>query len=191
LFQDHNNDDIIIVKGKKGNRTQQHKQQARVLVVGLLRGLSRVAAAVVDHIFNFSRNCCCVPRSVIFIIHINKIMSSTLEQAEKLIPAEVRMISGCKDEQTSADVSNVANFSLPDPAGKNMEGDGVHHCLLLVFDNVIVMLLLLLLTSSCLLLFLLLLLLDNIRSGRWSLHVGPTQGKEGLVHSCCLFRTLL
>jgi hypothetical protein len=44
-------------------------------------------------------------------------MSSALEQAEKLIPAEVRMISGCKDEQTSADVSNVANFSLPDPAG--------------------------------------------------------------------------
>ena len=35
-------------------------------------------------------------------------MSSALEQAEKLIPAEVRMISGCKDSQTSADVSNVA-----------------------------------------------------------------------------------
>jgi hypothetical protein len=27
------------------------------------------------------------------------------------------MISGCRDEQTSADVSNVANFQLPDPAG--------------------------------------------------------------------------
>jgi len=43
--------------------------------------------------------------------------TSTSEQAEQLIPAEVRMISGCRDEQTSADVSNVANFSLPDPAG--------------------------------------------------------------------------
>lgn len=47
-----------------------------------------------------------------------KIMSETLAQAEKLIPAEVRMISGCRDDQTSADVSNVANFSLPDPAGR-------------------------------------------------------------------------
>jgi len=45
-------------------------------------------------------------------------MSSTLEQAEKYIPANVRMISGCKDSQTSADVSNVASFSLPDPAGR-------------------------------------------------------------------------
>ena len=41
-----------------------------------------------------------------------------LEQAEKLIPADVRLISGCRDEQTSADVSNVASFKLPDPAGR-------------------------------------------------------------------------
>ena len=45
-------------------------------------------------------------------------MPSTLEQAEELIPANVRMISGCQDSQTSADVSNVASFSLPDPAGR-------------------------------------------------------------------------
>ena len=45
-------------------------------------------------------------------------MSSTLEQAQQLIPAEFRMISGCKDEQTSADVSNVSTFQLPDPAGR-------------------------------------------------------------------------
>ena len=38
-------------------------------------------------------------------------------QAEEAIPAEVRMISGCHDEQTSADVSNVATFQLPDAAG--------------------------------------------------------------------------
>jgi len=31
---------------------------------------------------------------------------------------DVRMISGCEDAQTSADVSNVANFCLPDPAGR-------------------------------------------------------------------------
>lgn len=34
------------------------------------------------------------------------------------IPSEFRMISGCEDEQTSADVSNVASFQLPDPAGR-------------------------------------------------------------------------
>ena len=31
---------------------------------------------------------------------------------------DIRMISGCKDSQTSADVSNVADFRLPDPAGQ-------------------------------------------------------------------------
>lgn len=36
-----------------------------------------------------------------------------------MIPAEVRMFSGCRDEQTSADVSNVASFALPDPAGRS------------------------------------------------------------------------
>jgi metacaspase-1 len=45
-------------------------------------------------------------------------MASVLEQAQKLIPAEVRMFSGCRDEQTSADVSNVSTFQLPDPAGR-------------------------------------------------------------------------
>ena len=35
------------------------------------------------------------------------------------IKAEVHMISGCQDRQTSADVSNVANFKLPDPAGRS------------------------------------------------------------------------
>ena len=45
-------------------------------------------------------------------------MADFLANAEKAIPAEVHMISGCMDEQTSADVSNVASFSLPDPAGK-------------------------------------------------------------------------
>jgi len=31
---------------------------------------------------------------------------------------QIRMISGCEDSQTSADVSNVHTFSLPDPAGR-------------------------------------------------------------------------
>ena len=37
---------------------------------------------------------------------------------EDVIPADVRMISGCQDAQTSADVGNVSQFSLPDPAGR-------------------------------------------------------------------------
>jgi hypothetical protein len=40
-------------------------------------------------------------------------------QAQQLIPANVRMISGCQDSQTSADVSNVSEFQLPDPAGRS------------------------------------------------------------------------
>jgi len=39
------------------------------------------------------------------------------EKAEQVIPADVRMISGCHDKQTSADVQNVTSFQLPDPAG--------------------------------------------------------------------------
>ena len=38
--------------------------------------------------------------------------------AADVIPADVRMISGCQDSQTSADVGNVSQFSLPDPAGR-------------------------------------------------------------------------
>jgi len=45
-------------------------------------------------------------------------MPTFLENATAAIPAEVHMISGCMDSQTSADVSNVSNFSLPDAAGK-------------------------------------------------------------------------
>ncbi|KAL3815315.1 hypothetical protein ACHAXA_006817 [Cyclostephanos tholiformis] len=31
---------------------------------------------------------------------------------------DIRMISGCQDKQTSADVSNVSSFQLPDPCGR-------------------------------------------------------------------------
>lgn len=45
----------------------------------------------------------------------------TTEEFEATKPDElrkdIRMISGCQDSQTSADVSNVASFQLPDPAG--------------------------------------------------------------------------
>ena len=41
-----------------------------------------------------------------------------MSDIESLIPGEVHMISGCRDEQTSADVSDVESFKLPDPAGR-------------------------------------------------------------------------
>ena len=55
-------------------------------------------------------------------------MGDAVEQAKKTIPAEIHMISGCRDEQTSADVSNVASFQLPDPSGR--AGGALTSCLL-------------------------------------------------------------
>lgn len=46
-------------------------------------------------------------------------MSTQDELIERLIPSDFRMLSGCEDAQTSADVSNTANFQLPDPAGRS------------------------------------------------------------------------
>mmetsp|Transcript_31805 Transcript_31805/g.58618 ORF Transcript_31805/g.58618 Transcript_31805/m.58618 type:complete len:312 (-) Transcript_31805:70-1005(-) len=40
------------------------------------------------------------------------------KKGDTVLPSNVRMISGCEDHQTSADVSNVATFQLPDPAGR-------------------------------------------------------------------------
>jgi len=42
---------------------------------------------------------------------------SLRKKTEENIPAEIRMISGCKDKQTSAD-DDVASFGLPNPAGR-------------------------------------------------------------------------
>ena len=54
-------------------------------------------------------------RNAVSPAHVNP--TSFLNQAQSLIPAEVRMISGCEDEQTSADASN-AGSKLPNPAGR-------------------------------------------------------------------------
>jgi len=40
------------------------------------------------------------------------------EEKPDAMRKDVRMISGCEDKQTSADVSNVHSFQLPDPAGR-------------------------------------------------------------------------
>lgn len=52
------------------------------------------------------------------------------DDAEEIIPAEVIMYSGCQDCQTSADVSNVGCFKLPDPAGR--AGGALTSCMLKV-----------------------------------------------------------
>lgn len=42
------------------------------------------------------------------------------QNARKAIPASIRMISGCHDSQTSADVSRISSqFQLPNPAGRS------------------------------------------------------------------------
>jgi len=46
-------------------------------------------------------------------------MATKDEMVERMIPSDYRMISGCDDAQTSADVSNTASFQLPDPAGRS------------------------------------------------------------------------
>lgn len=45
-------------------------------------------------------------------------MSNYDAQIQQAIPAEFHMISGSHDSQTSADVSNVGKFQLPNPAGR-------------------------------------------------------------------------
>ncbi|CAB9508240.1 Metacaspase-1 [Seminavis robusta] len=40
------------------------------------------------------------------------------EKAKEVIAADVRLFSGCEDAQTSGDMTDVANFNLPDPAGR-------------------------------------------------------------------------
>ena len=45
-------------------------------------------------------------------------MSAAEERAKTAIAADFRMFSGCEDAQTSSDVSDIANFKLPDPAGR-------------------------------------------------------------------------
>lgn len=60
-------------------------------------------------------------------------MSDFDAQAARAIPAEVHMISGSHDTQTSADVSNVGTFRLPDPAGR--AGGACTSALLQVLHN--------------------------------------------------------
>jgi hypothetical protein len=50
---------------------------------------------------------------------VKRAMRDTFEEKKpEALKADIRMISGCEDAQTSADVSNVADFKLPDTAGR-------------------------------------------------------------------------
>ena len=53
----------------------------------------------------------------------------------QIIPAEVRMFSGCKDAQTSADVSSSAGFSLPADAGPGGAGGACTNAMLEVINR--------------------------------------------------------
>jgi len=65
----------------------------------------------------------CVDEGYKFFNNDSKTNSTSDTQADpraiESIPADVRMISGCEDRQTSADVSNVSSFGLPDVAGRS------------------------------------------------------------------------
>lgn len=47
-----------------------------------------------------------------------RLMEAFGDDKPKVLTADVTMISGCEDHQTSADVSNVSSFALPDPSGR-------------------------------------------------------------------------
>ena len=51
-------------------------------------------------------------------------------RAASTIPGDVRVFSGCKDAQTSADVSNVASFGLPPVSGPEKAGGACTNALL-------------------------------------------------------------
>jgi metacaspase-1 len=53
-----------------------------------------------------------------FILNALKKRFEEQAAASNVLPGTVMMISGCEDHQTSADVSNLASFQLPDPAGR-------------------------------------------------------------------------
>jgi len=53
------------------------------------------------------------------------------EKAAKILPAEIRMFSGCRDEQTSADVSNTASFGLPADCGPGGAGGACTNAMML------------------------------------------------------------
>jgi len=49
---------------------------------------------------------------------LNRLKARFEEKKNDVLPGTIIMISGCEDDQTSADVSDVASFKLPDPVGR-------------------------------------------------------------------------
>eukprot|EP01001_Neometanema_parovale_P007266 NODE_357_length_2608_cov_73.154125_g337_i0.p1 GENE.NODE_357_length_2608_cov_73.154125_g337_i0~~NODE_357_length_2608_cov_73.154125_g337_i0.p1 ORF type:complete len:582 (-),score=155.72 NODE_357_length_2608_cov_73.154125_g337_i0:206-1951(-) len=61
--------------------------------------------------------------------------SQKAQEAQQQIQGEVRMFSGCKDSQTSADVSNVASFGLPSGSGPGGAGGACTNALMSVMHQ--------------------------------------------------------
>eukprot|EP01012_Entosiphon_sulcatum_P068324 TRINITY_DN9845_c0_g2_i1.p1 TRINITY_DN9845_c0_g2~~TRINITY_DN9845_c0_g2_i1.p1 ORF type:complete len:346 (+),score=46.71 TRINITY_DN9845_c0_g2_i1:467-1504(+) len=57
------------------------------------------------------------------------------QQSAAAVPSDVRMISGCMDSQTSADVSNVASFGLPAGTGPGGAGGACTNSLILAMSH--------------------------------------------------------
>tara|TARA_R110002050_G_scaffold57690_1_gene129887 strand:+ start:1304 stop:1798 length:495 start_codon:yes stop_codon:yes gene_type:complete len=58
-----------------------------------------------------------------------------VQQCEKAVPSDVRMFSGCKDHQTSADVSNIASFGLPETSGPAGAGGACTNSMMLALQQ--------------------------------------------------------
>lgn len=59
-----------------------------------------------------------VPSNFVMGFLLNKLKARFEQKKTDVLPGTIIMISGCEDDQTSADVSNVSSFQLPDPAGR-------------------------------------------------------------------------
>jgi len=57
------------------------------------------------------------------------------EKAAQAIPAEVHMFSGCRDEQTSADVHDVSSFGLPPDCGPGGAGGACTNAMMLALTE--------------------------------------------------------
>ena len=58
-----------------------------------------------------------------------------ISEANQVVPALIRMFSGCKDDQTSADVSDVSSFGIPLPNSSERSGGACTNSLLHTLKN--------------------------------------------------------
>lgn len=110
-----------VLEGHQLKQQQQHDQQQNDLELAIVPEVKQTAA---DNNFSLPETAPPPPSSSTEksadetnTKKSTRATTSSSKQASA-IRASIFMISGCEDSQTSADVSNVSNFSLPDPNGR-------------------------------------------------------------------------